>query len=94
MVQPKLRASVGSDGAYTRAVTVGVPEPVVHNPKWVTVPPAGIVPPQLGAVTVTTRPSTVVVPLQEELIVTPAGSVMRAPQVETGELELFVTARV
>lgn len=79
---------------YPIGETVGNPDPLVQKPKWVTVPPAGIIPPQAGAVTVMRSASLVTVPLQVEVNSVPEGSRISIAQSATATGESLRTATV
>lgn len=73
---------------------MGSPTPEMHIPKWRTVPRAGIVLPQLGALTTTAGPTLVTDPLQDWVIVVPGASVNPAVHVETAFVVGLATSRV
>ena len=62
---------------------VGSPTPEMHIPKWRTLPPAGIVAPQFGALTTPTGPTMASVPLHDWVIAVRAASVKLAVHVDT-----------
>ena len=66
----------------------------MHIPKWRTLPPAGIVPPQLGAFTATTGPTCTSDPLQDCVIAVPGASVKPAVHVDTARLPGLATSSV
>lgn len=71
-----------------------MPTPETHIPKWRTLPPAGIVPPQLGALTTATGPTSATVPLQDWVMVVRGASVKPAVHVDTALVDLLVTSSV
>ena len=73
---------------------MGSPTPEMHIPKWRTLPPAGIVPPQLGAFTAATGPTVATVPLHDWVIAVPAARVKPAVHVLTALAVGFATSRV
>jgi len=66
----------------------------MHIPKCRTAPPAGIVPPQLGAFTTATGPTVATLPLHDCVIAVPAAIVKPAVHVLTVRVVGLVTSSV